>query len=43
MIIDEYGGITEEKGGITIEGVTDFVPAHVFGNGQRFQWQRELE
>lgn len=40
MRIADYG-ITEEEGGIVVDGVTDFIPAHVFGNGQSFRWKRE--
>lgn len=36
-------GITEEVDGIVVDGVTDFVPAHVFGNGQSFRWKQELD
>lgn len=36
-------GITEEAGGIAVDGVTDFIPAHVFGNGQSFRWKQERD
>jgi len=33
--------IMEVEGGIAVEDVTDFVPKHVFENGQSFRWQPE--
>jgi N-glycosylase/DNA lyase len=42
MRIADYG-ITEEADGIAVDGVTDFVPAHVFGNGQSFRWKQERD
>lgn len=40
MRIADYG-ITEEEGGIIVDGVTNFVPDHVFGNGQSFRWKKD--
>jgi N-glycosylase/DNA lyase len=33
--------IREEAGGIAVDGVTNFIPDHVFGNGQSFRWKKE--
>jgi len=40
MRIADYE-ITKEEGGIVVDGVTNFVPKHVFENGQSFRWKRE--
>lgn len=42
MRIADYG-ITEEAEGIAVDGITDFVTAHVFENGQSFRWKQELD
>ena len=42
MRIADYG-IAEEADGIAVNGITDFVTAHVFENGQSFRWKQELD
>jgi N-glycosylase/DNA lyase len=42
MRIADYR-ITEEADGIIVDGVTNFVPAHVFENGQSFRWKKEVD